>query len=175
MANNHTATIRPMQRSDLKMVLAWRNHPQVRQFMFMQHEISEPEHECWFAQVQSNPFTHVLITETDHGPIGLTQFKNISKDGTADWGFYLAPHAPKGSGTALAQTALNFAFANLHLHKVCGQVLATNHASIKFHGKWGFKLEGILREHLLLDNIRHDLHCFGLLKHEWHFQNKPTA
>ena len=40
--------IRSMAEEDLTMVLAWSNHPEVRRFMFTQHEISLEEHTQWF-------------------------------------------------------------------------------------------------------------------------------
>jgi RimJ/RimL family protein N-acetyltransferase len=84
-----------------------------------------------------------------------------------DWGFYVAPDAPKGSGTLLGQRALAFAFEEMQVHKLFGQVIAKNIASIRFHERLGFRHEGRLREHVLIQTEHHDLMCFGLLRQEW--------
>jgi RimJ/RimL family protein N-acetyltransferase len=90
----------------------------------------------------------------------------------ADWGFYIAPDAPKGSGRQLAYSALEYAFLKLNLHKVCGEALSFNDRSIKFHLALGFEQEGILREQYFDNENFHSVICFGLLEHEWRSINK---
>jgi RimJ/RimL family protein N-acetyltransferase len=70
-------------------------------------------------------------------------------------------------GKLLGQTALDHAFNQLRLHKVCGQALASNQKSIRMHLSLGFQAEGILREQYSNGTTRQDIHCFGLLAHEW--------
>jgi RimJ/RimL family protein N-acetyltransferase len=55
----------------------------------------------------------------------------------------------------------------LNLHKVCGQVLAGNEASIRLHLKLGFHQEGILRQQQRIGESYRDLVCFGILRQEW--------
>lgn len=164
MATDIRPLIRPIVRTDLEMVLAWRNHKNVRMCMLNQHEISKEEHVQWFSSLQTNPSTLVFIVECAMTPIGLAQFKNIAPSFIADWGFYLAPDAPKGSGMLLGLTTLDYAFSSLHLTKVCGQVLPDNKASIKFHEKLGFQREG----------MQDGLVCFGLTKHHWNLSVAPN-
>lgn len=156
-----------MSTDDLHMVLAWRNHPDVRRFMFTQHEISLAEHRSWFAKASQDESRRLLIVEDLNNPIAYVQFSDVISDGVSDWGFYVRPDAPKGTGSKMGVTALNYAFGVLKLHKVCGQAINSNHASITFHGRLGFLQEGILREQKRINGLYHDLHCFGLLSHEW--------
>ncbi|NQD81620.1 GNAT family N-acetyltransferase, partial [Pseudomonas sp. CrR14] len=83
------------------------------------------------------------------------------------WGFYLAPGAPRGTGQQLGEAALAFAFDSLGLHKVCGQALAFNERSIRFHEKLGFVQEGALREQHYDGATYHTIIHFGLLRYEW--------
>jgi UDP-4-amino-4,6-dideoxy-N-acetyl-beta-L-altrosamine N-acetyltransferase len=162
-----TYQIRPMVHADLAIVLAWRNHPQVRSSMYTQHEITLDEHQRWFERTLLNPKKHLLIFEANHKPLGFVNFSETENGGIADWGFYAAPDAPKGSGRQLGRTALNHAFTQLKLHKVCGQALAYNKRSIKFHQSQGFQQEGILCEQHFDGERYHNVICFGLLCHEW--------
>lgn len=166
-----SCSIRAVTLDDLPMVLAWRNHPDVRRFMFTQHEISLDEHRNWFAKVSQDATRRLLIVEEAQNPIGYVQFSNVVTGGVADWGFYARPDAPKGSGRKLGAMALAHAFGPLSLHKVCGQAIDTNQASIAFHKRLGFSQEGVLRDHQRIDGVHHTLICFGLLAHEW--QPKP--
>lgn len=162
-----TCRIRPMEAQDLPLVLSWRNHPTVRSHMLTQHEISLKEHENWFEKAVLDTTRQLLIVEDNENPIAYVQFTNASKGTAADWGFYAQPGAPKGTGRKLGHTALNHAFNVLELHKVCGQALESNQASIAFHQRLGFTQEGSLREQHCINGKHHALICFGMLKQEW--------
>jgi UDP-4-amino-4,6-dideoxy-N-acetyl-beta-L-altrosamine N-acetyltransferase len=159
--------IRKLTEHDLPTVLAWRNHPDVRRYMFTQHEISLEEHRNWFAKAHLDPSRLLLIVEEAKQGIGYVQFSNVEVGGVADWGFYVRPSSPKGTGRKLGAMALNHAFGQLKLHKVCGQAIAINQASIAFHQRLGFALEGVLRDQHRINGVYHSLHCFGLLATEW--------
>ena len=159
--------IRPMVHVDLALVLAWRTHPDVRRYMYTQHEITLDEHQSWFERSLLDSKKHLLIFEVDHQPLGFVNFNEREKGGIADWGFYAAPDAPKGSGRQLGRAALSHAFTQLKLHKVSAQALAYNERSIQFHQSLGFQQEGILRDQHFDDEHYHNVICFGLLCHEW--------
>ncbi|WP_256578217.1 UDP-4-amino-4,6-dideoxy-N-acetyl-beta-L-altrosamine N-acetyltransferase [Pseudomonas sp. PIC25] len=159
--------VRPMVEADLERVLAWRNHADVRRYMYTQHEIGFDEHRSWFERSVSNPARHLLVFELEGTPTGFIHFNRLSDGGIADWGFYAAPDAPKGSGHLLGGAALDHAFVNLGFHKICGQALAYNERSINFHRRLGFQQEGILRDQHFDGERYHAVVCFGLLKHEW--------
>lgn len=161
------STVRALTEDDLPMVLDWRNHPAVRSCMLTQHEISLEEHRTWFERVKADKTQQQLIVLEGSAPIGFVQFKPACQGGIADWGFYARPDAPKGSGSKLGQAALAHAFEKLGLHKVCGQAIESNAASIAFHQKLGFTEEGRLREQQRIANQYHTLFCFGLLAKDW--------
>lgn len=165
------AGIRPMREGDLGQVLAWRNHPEVRRYMYTQHEISLEEHARWFARVSQDPQRNLLVFEINTTPVGFINIHQISIGGIAEWGFYAAPDAPKGTGRALGQAALKYAFEAAALHKLCAQALAFNERSIRFHLNLGFQREGVLRQQHFDGQQYHDVFCFGLLASEWHQAN----
>lgn len=160
--------VRPMGHADLEQVLAWRNHPEVRRHMYTQHEIALDEHQGWFERTLLDPRKHLLIFESGGQPLGLVNFSELVSGVIADWGFYAAPDAPQGSGRRLGRTALDYAFTQLRLHKICGQVLAYNERSVRLHQALGFQQEGMLRNQFFDGERYHHVICFGLLSHEWH-------
>lgn len=159
--------IRVVNEKDLPIILSWRNHEEIRRYMFTQHEISLEEHENWFLRAKDDPKLRLLIVEDELGPFGYVQFNKVSQGGVADWGFYVGPYAVKGSGTKLGHAALNYAFTELGLHKICGQAIVGNEASIRFHQKLGFIQEGILRDQQSINDVYHSIICFGLHASEW--------
>lgn len=162
-----TCRVRVVADEDLSMLLSWRNHENVRRFMFTQHKISTEEHRNWFAKASIDAMRRLLIVEDAFSPLGYVQFNHVAPGGVADWGFYTRPDSPKGSGRKLGQTALSYAFNELKLHKVCGQAIEANPSSIAFHKKLGFAQEGLLRDQLCIEGVYHHLICFGLLAYEW--------
>lgn len=159
--------LRPMLHTDLPMVRAWRNHPNVRQYMYNAHEITENEHAQWFEKSVTNKDRHLLIFMLQGIALGFVNITQTAPGGIADWGFYLAPDAPKGSGQILGRAALAHAFTTLHFHKVCGQVLSANTKSVLFHQRLGFQQEGLLHEQHYDGIHYHDVIHFGLLHHLW--------
>jgi UDP-4-amino-4,6-dideoxy-N-acetyl-beta-L-altrosamine N-acetyltransferase len=156
-----------MEPRDLTAVLGWRNHPDIRRHMRTQHEISLDEHTAWFERASQDKSRCLLIVEEVDVALGFVHFSNVSSGGVSDWGFYARPDAPRGAGRKLGRAALNHAFRRLELHKVCGQVLGQNEASLRFHENLGFTLEGVLRQQALINGQYHDMVCFGLLREEW--------
>lgn len=159
--------LRPMSEADLEQVLGWRNHPEVRRYMYTAHKITLDEHRKWFSGASRNPEVHLMIYEHMGLSSGFVNITQTRCPEVADWGFYLAPDAPKGTGRSLGVQALAYVFEELGLHKVCGQALGFNERSIAFHRALGFCEEGRLRDQHFDGDMFHDVVCFGLLEHEW--------
>lgn len=160
-------SVRPMLTYDLPMVLAWRNHIDVRQYMYNQHEISLAEHLKWFEKASLDPSKYCLVFEYSGEPTGFVSLSLRETCVFADWGFYVAPLTKKGIGKLLGVSALNYAFNDLGLHKVYGQAIAYNERSIAFHLKLGFVDEGIMSGRYFDGANFHDVICFGLAAEEW--------
>lgn len=171
MVINSQYRVRVMLESDLESVLTWRNHPEINRYMYTQHEITLTEHTHWFKRVSKDINYHLLIFEFNNKPLGFINFHQIAQGGIADWGFYAAPDAPKGTGKQLGQTALQYAFITAGLHKICGEALSYNEPSMRFHQRLGFQQEGIKREQHFDGQHYHNVMCFGLLASEWRAHN----
>lgn len=162
-----SSLLRKLVQDDLALVLAWRNHPDIRRYMFSTHEITFDEHCSWFARASQDPSRHLLLFEQNGQPLGFVNLHVLNPiAGVADWGFYVSPDAPKGTGKSLGTTVLKYAFEQLNLHKLCGQALDFNEKSIHFHLRMGFRQEGVLREQHFDGIHYHSIVCFGLLRQE---------
>lgn len=153
---------------DLEVVLNWRNHPDVRRHMYTQHEISLSEHRAWFERAEESPREHLLVLES--GSVGIGYARIHVQDDVAKravWGFYRAPEAPRGTGFQLCERTLEYAFRDLSLHKVSGEVLASNARSIALHRRLGFREEARFRDHQFDGGRYWDSFGFGLLESEW--------
>jgi len=159
--------LRPMSTLDIDEVLTWRNHPDVRRHMFTRQEIERSEHLAWFAKASADNARRLLIYERSGIPAGFVSLSIEGQGRLVDWGFYLSPWAPKGSGRSMGRLSLDHAFQSLGAHKVFGQVLADNSRSIAFHESLGFSREGTLQDHFFDGEQFIAVLCFGLLKPQW--------
>ena len=76
-----------MVHADVERVLAWRNHLEVRRYMYTQHEITLDEHQRWFERARQDPRKHLLIFEADNQALGFVSFSQLGSGGIADWVF----------------------------------------------------------------------------------------
>lgn len=132
------ALLRPVEESDLAMLLGWRNDERVRTRMLSQHIITRGEHLDWFKRARTSSTRRLFVVELNGQPFGFVHFDLISHD-CAEWGFYKNPDAPRGRGLSLATAALKHAFGALKLARVRAVVLSNNAVSLAFHKRLGFK------------------------------------
>lgn len=159
------AELKKIELNDLEMLLSWRNDVSVRKWMYSSQEISLDQHIKWYNDVSTSQQKLGFIFYYNNEPTGFVSF-HLDKH-FCEWGFYIKPHARKGVGMILGQTAILYAFDILGVQKIFGQVLAFNEKSISFHRKLGFKQEGLLRQHFKDSRGEFDIFQFGLLKSEW--------
>lgn len=146
----------------------WRNAPNVRANMYTRHEIGVQEHLDWWNRVRQREDLKYFMYELLGRPSGIVGFTGIDViNKNSSWAFYASPDAPKGVGTMMEFLALEFAFNELALHKLYCEVLAFNAPVIKLHQKFGFKIEGVLREQHVVDDKFVDIYQLGLFESEW--------
>jgi len=160
--------IRNIDSHELELMLSWRNAPNVRANMYTRHEISLDEHLAWWSRIQQRVDQRYFMYELDGIPLGIIGFNNIDlANHNSSWAFYASPDAPKGTGSKMEFLALEYAFDELNLHKIYCEVLAFNTPVIKLHQKYGFQIEGVLREQHKVDESFIDIVRLGLLAREW--------
>lgn len=150
-------------------VRALRNHPDVRSAMYADHVISPEEHAGWLLSLVGNGSREVFVLLDDEGEVaGLVSLTAIDRaNGRADWGFYMSPEAPKGLGSAALCRLIEFSFGELGLHKINGEVIEGNAASLAVHRKLLFREEGFRRAQVLRKENRLGVHLFGLTREDW--------
>jgi len=169
--------LRPLDCDDLEFVLAWRNSERIRANMYTDHIISASEHQAWYDRIKDEPSVVYRLFEYRQTSVGLSYFTDIDlTNGLCLWGFYLgAVNLPGGSGTMMGYLSLQHAFDQLHIRKVCGEVLTYNEPSLKFFRRLGFVEEGRRRQHVLRKGGYVDVVIFSLLDDEWRRAECPRV
>lgn len=160
--------LRAIKPEELELMLSWRNAPSVRTKMYTRHEISLAEHLEWWERVHTRSDQQYFMYEYQEAALGIVGFNGIDvTNRNSSWAFYASSAAPKGTGSKMEYLALEHAFSGISLHKLCCEVLAFNTSVIKLHEKFGFKVEGILREQHKFDETFVDIYRLGMLASEW--------
>jgi UDP-4-amino-4,6-dideoxy-N-acetyl-beta-L-altrosamine N-acetyltransferase len=163
------ARLKDIKESDLMQILYWRNQDSIRKVMYNSEIISLDQHQKWFERLQESESAISKIFYFDQVPYGVLNINHIDLiNNSCEWGFYIgANNAPRGIGTMLGYTSLNYIFKELKIRKLIAKVLSTNEKSLVFHQKLGFIHEGILPEHKIIEDYCMDIHLFRLLNEEW--------
>ena len=131
--------------SDRDQVLVWRNHPRVREVSLTAHEIAADEHALWWRLVQANPDRHLLIYHHEAVPSGVVLFAREEPE-VAVWSFYLDVDGLAGRDELLRawvgveRESIAYAFGELGVERIEGEVLADNAAVLALHRRFGFRV-----------------------------------
>ena len=158
-----------MTEQDLELVLHWRNTPRIRNISNSNDEIDAKNHRDWFAKLQKDSSAKAWIFEEGSRPLGFVLFNHInSQKGSARWGFYLGEEdLPRGTGSAMANLALDWAFRGLNLKTVLAECLSTNERGLKFHASRGFIDTGLKTIVERKDQSSIEVHQLILTKEAW--------
>ncbi|MDH2608039.1 UDP-4-amino-4,6-dideoxy-N-acetyl-beta-L-altrosamine N-acetyltransferase [Acinetobacter baumannii] len=160
--------IRPVQLKDAEMILTWRNQDSVRTNMYNHDIIELDAHLKWFNSILVNDTCRYFIYEQNNTPLGVLSFNDIDfKNKKASWAFYSGDTTVRGIGSEMEQLALDYAFNELDLNKLCCEVLEFNFAVVNFHRKFGFKMEGIKKQDYYRDGKFYDIYQLALFKKDY--------
>lgn len=170
MINPLDFALRPLTELDLPNLLEWRNLERVRTNMYTDRIISMTEHQYWFEKQSGNSANEkYFIFESNKRPLGFVSFTRYNPDsGTCYWAFYLGEtNVPRGTGAIMEYIAIEHAFRELAIRKLCCEVFVFNTSVIKLHRKFGFMEEGRFTEHMLKNEKYEDIVSLALFRREW--------
>ncbi|MFO1014565.1 MAG: UDP-4-amino-4,6-dideoxy-N-acetyl-beta-L-altrosamine N-acetyltransferase [Caulobacteraceae bacterium] len=170
-------TLRDVLAEDSGKILAWRNSPEVRPYMYTDHVISQAEHDRWFAGIPGDARRRYWIIQMDEADVGLINLYDIDeRNRRCAWAYYLADPAVrgKGIGSYLEYWALQHVFETMGFGKLWCEVLVSNEAVWKLHETHGFKQEARFRQHIYRDEPE-DVFGLGILADEWRERRPAMA
>jgi len=160
----------PLNTEHLEIIRTWRNSEDVSKFMYTNDYISEEQQLNWYNKVSDDSSQKHWIIKKGEVYIGLISLYSIKPNfKTAFWAFYIGDDNARdsGIGAKIEFKFLNFYFNDFGFNKLICEVLPFNDKVIRLHEKFGFRREGHFRQHILKQNVYHDVVSLALLKSEW--------
>jgi len=173
-------TLTPYNRDSLELLYAWRKDPVVRHFNPVEDLSLESLHDRYaaassdFADFDAAGLFFWLIKAGDK-VVGNISVKEINKRMlTAEIGYSIATEA-RGNGYATDAVRLvtHRAFNQSPLRKLIAYVHEDNLASRRVLEKVGYRPEGVLREHYLINGTPANEVIYGELRGELNAPAKP--
>lgn len=154
-----------LSEEDRENVRRWRNHSDIRKWMFTEHEINVEEHQAFINGLSLRKDRYYWLVKSSNKSIGVISINEINYDNkTAFLGIYANPESDeKSKGHTLIRTLCNIAFTKIGLHTLKLEVISTNKKAISFYERVGFKHEGELREYVLRNKKYENVTIMGIL------------
>ena len=158
-------------------LLEWRNQEFVRSNMYSQEEISLEEHLAYLEKIRQDKQRGIYVFYLDEQPFGIFQYMIEASGNYAVPGNYLIKeeYSEFGYGVVLNYFQNEIIFYRLGCNKSVGEVLANNRKALALSKKMSGRIEGTLRQHIIINGNYNDVVRFGLLKSEWEEKRKKIG
>jgi UDP-4-amino-4,6-dideoxy-N-acetyl-beta-L-altrosamine N-acetyltransferase len=125
-----------------KMILTWRNHDNVKEYMYHTNDISEAEHFGFIKALETREDRRYFLVQNEGIDIGVIDFNDISQS-SAIMGLYANPLLhQKGIGSLLMEAIVTYAFETLKVHILKAEVFENNAKAKALYEKFGFCKKG---------------------------------
>lgn len=131
--------ITTLPRRDQELILKWRNHPVIQQWIFSGN-ISIHDHFHFINKLKKSNSQQYWLVLKNHLKIGVVNLTFGKNKKTAKLGMYVVPHLiGKGYGLWMLRYFLAFIFHKLKVPKITLEVYENNLAALNLYRKCGFK------------------------------------
>jgi len=125
-----------------KLVLKWRNHETVRQWMFQTEPIPLTQHLQYLDSLYMRKDRKYFLVKLHDQPKGVIDFTQIDREKRkAELGIYTKPNT-KGIGQLLMDKIVMYAFETMQLECLKAKVFSNNKAALTLYKKYAFKTYG---------------------------------
>jgi len=158
--------LREATSKDTDFILGINNSVYARKYFPREKDITKKQHLVFLKNSRKRGDLYFII-QFKGRPIGTVSIYNInSVHKRAEWGRFLLNENVKGVGPIIERKILDIAFKELKLHKLYCQVIDDNSRVVDLHKLFGFKIEGVLREHLFINGKFHDYIFMGKISND---------
>jgi len=129
-----------LNEAECKMILEWRNHPNIRNYMTNKNIITKEEHLAFIKSLENSAAKKYFLVKQEDDYLGVIDFVDID-DTACEFGLYVNPYLQKkGAGSLLLEEIIRYAFKELGLKKLRARVYKENKKALGLYEKYGLKI-----------------------------------
>lgn len=162
--------LRPFQTSDIPEIVRLAGHPEIAATtLHVPHPYRRPDAEAWLAghgpaAAAGTGFTFAITIREDR-LVGAIALEAVPRHRRAELGYWIGvEHWGRGYATEAGAAVLDFGFGTLGLNRIEAHCFLGNEASSRVLDKLGFRLEGLLRHHVVKDGRPRDGRFYAILR-----------
>lgn len=173
MLQNDLISLRPVEETDLALLVKWRNTPRIWRGFFNKFPLALGGQQAWYAALNQSTTRKLFMIcrGADGAPIGTIGLDDLDfVNRSAEIGNLLIgdeDNLHKGLAAEAAGLLLAFCFEHLGLHRVCARVYAHNAASLAVWQRVGMIHEGVLRGSQFASGEYRDVLMLSILADEY--------
>ena len=126
-----------LNNSEMSMILRWRNHINIRKWMFNKDIITIDSHINFINTLDKNKEKKYFLVQHNENNIGIINFSNIKKD-TLEIGIYSNPDISK-VGDILLNEIIKYSITILKIKYIYAEVYSNNFSAIKLYKRFNFR------------------------------------
>jgi RimJ/RimL family protein N-acetyltransferase len=136
--------------------------------MLDQKIISKKNQIKWYEKIKKDKNSKFFSIYYKNKIIGSGSLTNLDKQNkNCTWGFYIFNKYLGYFGVLAQYKIIQYAFKKYNFHKIYGKTLSTNYQILKIHRKFGFRIEGTLKEQIFIKKKKIDIVLTALYKRDW--------
>ena len=121
-----------------EIILKWRNHSDIRKWMYNKDEIKLEEHLSFIDSLKSRKDKLYFLVKKEEEFIGVIDFTQLVDKESVHMGIYSNPNI-NGNGKILLNKIIDYSFNNLKVKRVFSEVFAENDKAYNLYKKFNFK------------------------------------
>lgn len=164
-------SLKKVGRNDIELIRQWRNSDLINNVSFSEKKITEEMQKKWYEKVsEEKNFLHWMIISNGKA-VGYAAIRSIDiQNSRCEFAsLYLGDEDALGTGVgAIAEfLVIEYVYEHYNLRKIYCEVLETNPKVILLHKKFGFEIEGVLKDHYKKGEAFTGVCLLGLFKENW--------
>ena len=170
--------LRPVEMVDIEKMRDWRLSEDVSYYFPSFEPIGLQKQKEWMTRMFEDDTSYYFIicdkgSGASVGVIFLTDIDRLNQN--AEFGYYLGDKKYQGAGVAIEAELLllNYAFNIQNMHKVYCESLDYNKKVLSIHSKFGFKNDGIKRDHIYKNGKWNNIVVMSVIRKEF-FEMKES-
>jgi RimJ/RimL family protein N-acetyltransferase len=161
----------PFEKEDIPLVAKWNNIEELNAFSHSRFPVSVFEQTDWYEKTMKDKTKKKLLVMSNEtkDKVGMVSLFEIDmKNRNSMIGSYVAPEFQgRGYAKEAKRLLIRFAFQELNLHKLYGNVIDFGDKVMGIDASIGLTHECTLKEHMYTNGKYYDIHVVALLKKDW--------